>query len=469
MVPKQKFNPRTGKFEVVTPTPTPTTQPSMGGFMGGLSGNTATKAVPAKAGTTPVKPVSTTVPKKPTAPTVPRRNTQVAPQGPVRPAPRSSMQGQGVAGQPRIDDPTETQTMVDKIVAGVALTPAEIALYQSIFGGGGSGGGLTEAQKLEQQRIKDANSFRAGNAAAGIQEQAGVDAQTQYGALAKTGYDTAVTGAGGIYDTGVKDTNAVYDAQLDNLQKYIDAQRGSATGSINTATADLLAGLKGTTAYNDVVGSNIAAPTQGLGDMLKSYGGTGQSAQEQANMDAASAKQIADMFTRSNKQLAGAETDYYTGLQNSARGADAADKQNLAAVLASIQGQDRAGIQDNRRGELSGLQNSRRGELSGLQTDKTNAVNTAGGIKDQLLTKGIESLMSGKQAGATTRAQTTASYGPPVSTKPKPKDTPQIIKKEENLAKAPKNPVKGQVWKDGPQGKNWAWDGKNWVAKTAKK
>jgi hypothetical protein len=462
MAPKMKFNPRTGKYEAATPTPTPAPSAGMGGFMGGLSGNTATKAVPAKAvpvkaGTTPVKPVAKGGATTTTSPAVPRRNTQVAPQGPVRPAPRSSMQGQGVAGQPRIDDPTETQTMVDKIVAGTALTPAEIALYKSIFGDGG-GGGLTPAQKLEQQRIKDANSFRAGNVAAGIQEQAGVDAQTQYGALAKTGYDTAVTGAGGIYDTGVKDTNAVYDAQLDNLQKYIDAQRGSATGSINTATADLLAGLKGTTAYNDVVGSNIAAPTQGLGDMLKSYGGTGQSAQEQANMDAASAKQIADMFTRSNKQLAGAETDYYTGLQNSARGADAAAKQNLAAVLASIQGQDRSDIQSNRRGELSGL-----------QADKTSAVNTASGIRDQLLTKGIDSLMSGKQAGATTRAQTTASYGPPVSTKPKPKDTPQIIKKPENLAKAPKKPVKGQVWKDGPQGKNWAWDGKNWVAKTTKK
>jgi hypothetical protein len=370
------------------------------------------------------------------------------------------------------------QTIIAQILAdGGGMTEVNNAIAAL---NGGGGGGLTAAHKLEQQRIKDANSFRSGNAAAGIQEQAGVDAQTQYGALAKTGYDTAVTNAGGIYDTGVKNTNtyydtsvtdanANYDKQLVNLQAYIDAQRGAATGSINTATADLLAGLKGTTAYNDVVGSNIAAPTQGLGDMLKSYGGTGQSAQEQQNMDAASAKQIADMFTRSNKQLAGAEADYYTGLQNSARGADAAAKQNLAGVLASIQGQDRAGIQDNRRGELSGLQNSRRDELSGLQADRTNAVNTAGGIKDQLLAKGIDSLMSGKQAGATTRAQTTASYGPPVSTKPKPKDTPQIIKKEENLAKAPKKPVKGQVWKDGPQGKNWAWDGKNWVAKTTKK
>jgi hypothetical protein len=349
----------------------------------------------------------------------------------------------------------EMQAIIAQILAdGGGMTEVNNAIAAL----NGGGGGLTAAQKLEQQKIKDANSFRAGNAAAGIQEQAGVDAQTQYGALAKTGYDTAVTGAGGIYDTGVKNTNAVYDTQLENLQKYIDAQRGSATGTINTATTDLLAGLKGTTAYNDVVGSNIAAPTQGLGDMLKSYGGTGQSAQEQANMDAASAKQIADMFTRSNKQLAGAETDYYTGLQNSARSADAAAKQNLAGVLASIQGQDRAGIQSNRRGELSGL-----------QADKTASEKEAAALRDQLLTKGIDSLMSGKQAGATTRAQTTASYGSAVSTKPKAKDTPQIIKKPENIAKAPKNPVKGQVWKDGPQGKNWAWDGKNWVAKTTKK
>jgi hypothetical protein len=195
-----------------------------------------------------------------------------------------------------------------------------------------------------------------------------------------------------------------------------------------------------------------------LGDALKSYGGTGESAQQQATMDAASAKQIADMFGKSNKQLAGAETDYYTGLQNSAKGAQAAAKQNLTDVLARIQGAD-----------TSSINSGRRTDLSNLGADKTNAVNNAGGIRDQLLSKGIDSLMQGKQTAAGTRAQTTASYGPPVSTKPKATDTPQIIKKPENLAKAPKKPVKGQVWKDGPQGKDWGWDGKNWVAKKAKK
>jgi hypothetical protein len=119
-------------------------------------------------------------------------------------------------------------------------------------------------------------------------------------------------------------------------------------------------------------------------------------------MDAATSKQIADLFGRSNKQLAGAETDYYTGLQNAARGAQAAGKSNLATVLATLQGQDKAGIEGNRRAELAGLQASR-----------TAAQGSATDLQNQLLAKGIDAVMSGKQAAATTRAQTTASYGVP--------------------------------------------------------
>lgn len=410
MVPRQKFNPRTGKFEPVTSTPT--TTPPMGGFMGGLSGNaTTTTAAPkkttAKAGTT-----TTTTPKKPSpTTTIPRRNTQVAPQGPTATGPIGTVTPTAPAKPVVTVTGAEMQAMIAQILAnGGGITEVQAAIDAL---NGGDGGGLTEAQKLEQQRVKNADSYRAGMGAADIQAQAGVDAQTQYGALAKTAYDTAKTAADSIYNPAVGDTNTYYDTQVGNLQKYVDAQRTAATGTIDASTADLLAGLKGTTAYQDASVANVAAPTQGLGDMLKSYGGTGQSAQEQQNMDAASAKQISEMFGRSNKQLAGAETDYYTGLQNAAKGAQAAGKANLASVLATIQAQDKSGIETNRRSELAGLQ-ATRAASQGTATD----------LQNQLLAKGIDSLMSGKQAAATTRAQTTASYGvpkPKAKAKPKPK------------------------------------------------
>lgn len=357
--------------------------------------------------TATVPPTSTTNPAGPTTTTVPRT-------GATGPTGTSSRQGSGVAGQPTVTtapvviNSTDIQAIVDKMLAGSALTPAELAAVTALGGGASTSAAATAATKAAKKEADDANSYRAGQAAAGIQEQSGIDAQTQYGALAKTQYDTAKTRADSIYTPAVKDTNDYYDKQLAGLKTYIDAQNLSATGSIDSATADLLAGLKGTTAYNDVVGVNTAAPTQNLGNALTAYGATGQAAADQQASDAAYSKQIADVFTKGNKQLAGAETDYYTGLQNSAKGAQAAAKVNLAGVLARLQGQDTSAIQGNRRAEIAGL-----------DATKTASLNSASDLQTQLLGKGIDALMSGKNAAATTRAQTTATYGVPKKSKKK--------------------------------------------------
>jgi hypothetical protein len=483
MAPRYKFNPRTGKFEDVAPvapsdnsvvpygkTTTQTTAPSKKKTSTTSTSTTTPKRVDPKTGlpldasgnvvpvtvpkqktmsleemqaaaaayvertqgpapsttTSTTAPPSSTPPLRPTATvppssTPPLRPTATVPPSTTKADPStikgtSSRQGSGVAGQttgantPTVISSVDIQGIVDKMIAGSALTPAELAAITALGGGSTTSAAATAATKAAQKEVDDANSYRAGQAAAGIQEQAGIDAQTQYGALAKTQYDTAKTAADTIYTPAVKDTNDYYDKQIANLQTYIDAQNKSATGSIDSATADLLAGLKGTTAYNDVVGVNTAAPTQALGSMLQSYGATGADAAAQQASDAAYGKQIADVFTKGNKQLAGAETDYYTGLQNAARGAQAAGKQNLAEVLARLQGQDRSAIQGNRRAEISAL-----------DANKTSAYNSASDLQQQLLGKGIDALMSGKSTAATTRAQTTASYGVPK--KPKSKKT----------------------------------------------
>ena len=367
--------------------------------------STTTTTVPKNSTTSTTAPpnstTSTTVPKNSTTTTTVPKNSTTTTTVPANPT---------VTTPPVVISSTDIQGIVDKMIAGSALTPAELAAMTALSGGSTASAAATAATKAAKKEVDDANSYRAGQAAAGIQEQAGMDAQTQYGALAKTQYDTARTAADTIYTPAVKNTNDYYDKQISGLQTYIDAQNKSATGSIDSATAELLAGLKGTTAYNDVVGANTAAPTQGLGDMLKSYGATGNAAATQQASDAAYGKQIADVFTKGNTQLAGAETDYYTGLQNAAKGAQAAGKQNLAEVLARLQGQDRSAIEGNRRAEISNL-----------DATKSSAYNSASDLQNQLLGKGIDALMSGKSTAASTRAQTTASYGVPKKPKAKPK------------------------------------------------
>ncbi len=411
MAPRQKFNPRTGKFEEVTP-------PVKAGDaeFAAAQDRAAAAREKAKSSGPSTKfdtPTGTTLPTRQyasndtrtdTRPKAPAGKTKSKVVGAYTPVPRtdaSGRSGAGATGPPStVLTPKFIEDIVTKVLNGETVTPQEQALFDAYLNEGGSG--PSAAQKAAEEARKNADSYRAGMSAADIQAQAGTDAQTQYGALAQTAYNNAKTAADNIYTPAVGDTNTYYDTQIANLQKYIDTQRTSATGAIDTATTDLLAGLKGTSAYQDASVANVAAPTQGLGDMLAAYGGTGQSAQEQQNMDAATSKQIADLFGRSNKQLAGAETDYYTGLQNAARGAQAAGKSNLATVLATLQGQDKAGIEGNRRAELAGLQASR-----------TAAQGSATDLQNQLLAKGIDAVMSGKQAAATTRAQTTASYGVP--------------------------------------------------------
>lgn len=505
MAPRMKFNPRTGRYESVTPTPTPTptTLPARQYAPNDTRGDTRPKAPTARATTTTTTPKKKTpTPVSPSTTVKPRYTNMIpdnvptsttVPTGPVASS-RGGKQNQQQTSGARVSSLNKPNIADYNVPPDLSTTDLDINgvpdwLQQFLTGGGGT----SAAETARLAAAKDANSYRAGMGAADIQRQAGVRGQQQYGTLADTSYGSAMKNIADLYNPQVTSTGEFYDKQLADLPAYYDAQNVStnefydkqkaaaeayyagqgttATGTIDAATADLLANLKGTNAYTDVQGSNIAAPTQGLSDVLKAYGGTGQAASEQQAMDAATSKAIADLFTRSNKQLAGAEADYYTGLQNAARGAQGASKQQLATNIAMLQGQDVGNINAARRTDLGtsaaqrrqeerDIATGRRTDLSGLAGQRTTAEQGAETLRQQLLGQGIESLTGGEQTAAATEAQTTATYG-----KPKEKAKPQIIKKAENLAAAPKNPKKGQVWKKGPQNKDWSWNGKNWVAK----
>lgn len=421
MAPRMKFNPRTGRHEPVTPAPTPTTPttlPARQYAPNDTRGDTRPKAPTPRATTTTTPKKKTPTPVSPST-TVKPRYTNMVPDASTTTT--TVPQGRGANQNVRQTSGARVSSLNKPNIADYDIPPAiteeELSLdgvpawLQKYLTGAGGGGGTSDAEKARLEAIKNAQSYRAGMGAADIQRRAGETAQQQYGALAESGYGSAMKNIADLYNPQATSTDEFYDKQKAAAEAYYAGQGTQATGAIDAATADLLANLKGTSAYTDVQGTNVAAPTQGLSDVLKAYGGTGQAASEQQAMDAAQAKAIADLFTRSNKELAGAETDYYTALQNAARGAQGASKQQLASNLASLQAQD-----------VGGINAARRAEQANLASQRTTAEQQAEAFRQQLLSQGIESLMGGQQTAAATQAQTTATYGKPKpKAKPKPK------------------------------------------------
>lgn len=410
MAPRMKFNPRTGRFESTTPPVSPTTTlPTRQYAPNDTRTDTRPKAPTATSTTVPKKKGTTTatVPKKTgTTPTTQPKYTNMAPTPVARNNQQVTSGARGSYIPPNPADYNIPPPISEKDTSLDGGIPAWLQEYLT----GQGGGGQTAAQKAAALALDNANSYRAGMGAADIQQQAGLTGQQQYGTLADTSYGSAMKNIADLYNPQIASTGEFYNQQVQGAKDYYTGQGTAAGQTIDAATANLLANLKGSTAYTDVVGTNVAAPTQSLSEALKAYGGTGQAAAEQQKMDAAQGQAIADLFTRSNKQLSAADADYYNALRNAAIGAQGAARQNLATNLAVLQGQDIAGINANRRAELSGL-----------TTGRTTAEQGAQDLRTQLLTKGIESQMGGAQTAAATRAQTTASYGVPKKAKPKAK------------------------------------------------
>jgi hypothetical protein len=334
-----------------------------------------------------------------------------------------------------------------------------------------NGGGGTKTPTAAELAAK----YQANINAANMQERAGATAQTQYNTLGQSAYDEAVkaftpkfagqtTDVNKYYDDQTTAATTNYDAQLAAMQKYYDLQGAQAGKTIGDAGAAFLAGLPDATAFANAQVANLPQAQQGLGDALAAYGATGNEAKGVSSQDAAYIDAIAKMQSSANAQLSSADKAYMASLRTAGMGANTAAQQALAGNIAGLRAQDTSGINTARRGEMADISSARRGELGNINQSKLGATSDAESLRQSYISKGIDALMSGKQTAAETKAQAAGEYGVPKKAKTANKPV-QVIKKPENLAKAPAKPTKGQVWKNGPQGKNWTWNGKNWTAK----
>lgn len=501
---RAKWNPKTGRFETAGGVDNPpngfapagtqyvdavtgqTKIASAGGAPDVVVGNASPTTTGAPKATTTSVPKPKTNTKGGSTTTAPKgTTTTVAPKAgantPARPAGTTVRGGQGgVAPTPQQQAALRTGPTATSAVNTALETPPDnndvllaFLKSQAAIAGGGSGTKTPTAAEL-------AAKYQAGVAAGNIQEQAGVDAQTQYSTLGTTAYDSAVaaftpkfagqtTDVNKYYDDQTTAATTNYDNQIAAMQKYYAQQGAQAGKTIGDAGATFLAGLPDATAFANAQVANLPQIQQGLGDALAAYGATGNKAQEVSTQDAAYLDAIAKMQSSANAQLSAADKAYMASLKTAGQGANTAAQQALAGNLAGLQAQDTSGINTSRRGEMADISSARRGELGDIKQSQLGATSDAESLRQSYISKGIDALMSGKQTAAETKAQAAADYGVPKKAPAAAKAPVQVIKKAENLAKAPKNPKTGQVWKNGPQGKDWAWDGKNWAAKAAKK
>jgi hypothetical protein len=490
---RAKWNPKTGRFETSSGVDNPpngfapagtqyvdvvTGQTKIAGGGGApdvVVGNASPTTTGApKATTTSVpKPKTNTKGGSTTSTTVAPNAGANTPPKPVGSTPTRGGQG-GVAPtaqqtQALRTGPTATSAVNTALEEPADSNDALLAFLKSQAAIAGSGGTKTPtAAEL-------AAKYQANINAANMQEQAGATAQTQYNTLGQSAYDEAVkaftpkfagqtTDVNKYYDDQTTAATTNYDAQLAAMQKYYTQQGAQAGKTISDAGASFLAGLPDATAFANAQVANLPQAQQGLGDALAAYGATGNEAKGVSSQDAAYIDAIAKMQSSANAQLSSADKAYMASLRTAGMGANTAAQQALAGNIAGLQAQDTSGINTARRGEMADISSARRGELGNINQSKLGATSDAESLRQSYISKGIDALMSGKQTAAETKAQAAGEYGVPKKAKTANKPV-QIIKKPENLAKAPAKPTKGQVWKNGPQGKNWTWNGKNWTAK----
>ena len=485
---RAKWNPKTGRFETASGVDNPPNgfAPAGTQYVDAVTGQTKI----AGGGGAPdvvignASPTTTGAPKAKTT-GVPKPKTTkggsttstTTPKAGAKPAGTTVRGGQGGVAptaqqtQALRTGPTPTSAVNQALEEPADSNDALLAFLRSQAAIAGSGGTKTPTP------AELAAKYQAGVAAGNIQEQAGVNAQTQYNTLGQSAYDNAVNAftpmfagqtadVNKFYDAQTGTANTNYDNQLAAMQKYYAQQGAQAGKTIGDAGATFLAGLPDATAFANAQVANLPQAQQQLGDALAAYGATGNEAKGVSTQDAAFMDAIAKMQTSANTQLSSADKAYMASLRTAGMGANTAAQQALAGNIAGLQAQDTSGINTSRRNEMSDISSARRGELGNIKQSQLGATSDAESLRQSYISKGIDALMSGKQTAAETKAQAAADYGVPKKAPAAAAKAPvQVIKKAENLAKAPKNPTKGQVWKNGPQGKNWSWNGKNWTAK----
>lgn len=318
---------------------------------------TTTTTQPATTQTTP----KTTAPKRPTG-------------GMGGPTAQQVRAGRYVGGR---GFKTEQQGLVDEALSGAFDTGDYTSLINALLATGGSGAGGWKANPA---------AAAAGFAAARQQEAAGRQASEAYNKLAATQLADSLR--------GIKER---YGSQETALKDLYSGQLGTSQEAIRAATREFLGSMPTSTGFQSAQFMSLPQEQQAL-SQLAAYGATGERAKAASEQDAAMAQAIQNIMGTSARQLGQAEQGYLNALATAGRGAEASALQGLAQQASAA--------------ELS--------SLLGLGQRRAEEESAARAIQQQLLAQGIESLMSGRTAGATTRASTVAEYGRPKA-KPKQK------------------------------------------------
>lgn len=341
--------------------------------------------------------------KKPSAP---KKNLNV-PQGPALfgTADQPYSQVQNLINDADFADNTDTSGLLESILATI--------------GGGGSG-------------RNDARDYARAMQAAKRYETAGLAAQQQYGTEAERAYQAMLARVAPQYEQMRTDVGTDFAAREKAVKDYLAGQLSAGetaiTGAgtqgataISEAEKALLAQLTAPTAYQNVPLAMTTPEMQALGQQLAAYGASGEQAAAARQESTDYARQLADIQAREMGQLNTAQQNYMTALRNAGVGAGAAARQGLAGNVASQLAALRGGIAANQATTLSDLASARGEALRGItQSEQERAMN-AEDLRQQLLTKGFETGLAGRQARAEAEAGAIKEFGVPKKKKGKVK------------------------------------------------
>lgn len=176
-------------------------------------------------------------------------------------------------------------------------------------------------------------------------KRAGRQAKRDYTRMANEGFDTST-----------KESDAYYK------QRGATAKQG-----IDDATTAFLNSLITPTAYQNMPLPNMQVQEQGLGESLGAYGATGDLARQQRTADQGNLDFASQLASRSAGQLNTAQTNYMDAIRNAGLGGQASANLGLTQLLEGLRGSSRADAEAVRR---------------------------------DLLTRGIEAMISGNQNAA---------------------------------------------------------------------
>lgn len=420
MVMRRVFDPRTRKWTIVETAP-PVSPPS-----GTVPAATTATTVPRTSTTVPNIPTGTTVPRSVVPTTTPRATTTTVPRTSTTiPSTTTTVPRTTTTTVPRSTTTTTvpkstTTTTVPASTTGSAATAAAeaagAAAAAGLFGesptsGTSQSAGTTDdsdwlaglkALNTPSASPTTAQKRDAGLAAARELERFGQQAQGLYGTQASqlaAALQDAYSPFFGEQRSGIETQRL---AQL----KFLADQYGAGQQAINAATQAALAGIpQQSAAYSQVPLVELRGGENPLMGALATFGASREPVDVQAGADAQLAAQLAQMSRGAAGQLNTAQQ----AMLDAAR-MQATESQSRALQQAAL----------NRQIAEMGVSADTRKALQSILGEEANAAANIEQARQSLLSKGIESLLGGLEAGAKQRATTIQKYGPP-KTKPKPK------------------------------------------------